>query len=281
MTDEPNDPLSQFAELQKRAQKALQPSAALMADWQRAFQPSVALMAEWQKAFQPSAPLMAEWQKTLQSYAALLEQWQKTLQPTAALMTEWQKTLQVSAALVEQWQKTLQTLCCTNGGVAEDFAFLCRAGGAVAEVVSRANEGVAKASTRVIPQQEGRIVGVGSGVRPFQPAGTPILAFKIAISAPLTSLNHDYVKDSKAPKRALAPLCRQGYTCGQSRQHGGFKSSDNRFSWGQHSLGSNFGALVSMPQVIQHKARDCRASIIPTAPSRPVSCPISRSRRRP
>ena len=60
MTNKPNDPLSQLGELQKLTQKALQPSAAVMADWQQAFQPSVALMAEWQKAFQPSAPLMAE-----------------------------------------------------------------------------------------------------------------------------------------------------------------------------------------------------------------------------
>ena len=63
MTDKPNNPLSQLAELQNLTQKALQPS--------------VALMADWQKAFQPSAPLMAEWQKTLQSSAAVVEQWQK------------------------------------------------------------------------------------------------------------------------------------------------------------------------------------------------------------
>ena len=43
----------------------------------------------------------------------------------------------------------LATLRCANGGVAEDFAVLCRIGGAMAKVVWRANEGVAKASTRV------------------------------------------------------------------------------------------------------------------------------------
>ena len=44
----------------------------------------------------------------------------------------------------------LATLRCANGGVAEDIAILCRVGGAMAEVVCRANEGVANVSTRVM-----------------------------------------------------------------------------------------------------------------------------------
>ena len=66
MTDERNDPL---------AHKALQPGAALM--------------AEWQKALQPSTAQMNEWQKNMQFSAALLEQWEKILQPSAVLMEEW------------------------------------------------------------------------------------------------------------------------------------------------------------------------------------------------
>jgi hypothetical protein len=61
--------------------------------------------------------------------------WQKAFQPSVALMADWQKAFQPSAPLMAE--------------LAEDFAILRRGGGAVAEVVCRANEGVAKASTRV------------------------------------------------------------------------------------------------------------------------------------
>ena len=54
MTDEPNDRPSQLAELQKRMQKALEPSAALMEEWQKTLQSSAALVEQWRKTLQTS-----------------------------------------------------------------------------------------------------------------------------------------------------------------------------------------------------------------------------------
>ncbi len=62
---------------------------------------------------------------------------------------------------------------------------------------------------------------------------------------------------------------------------GGFKSFDDRFSRGQHSSGSNFGARVLTPQATPHQGQHCRASTIPIAPSRPDFCPTSPNRLRP